>query len=112
MLITPIMALWSAQCALGQASPCCLWVGSAALAAEPTRFCSESGKPPVTSQGADRGSAVQRHGGPVGPEGCGSTRPGWFGNCAELERLAALHSSGGLDDEEEFRAAKARIIGS
>jgi Short C-terminal domain len=28
---------------------------------------------------------------------------------AELERLAALHSSGALDDEE-FRAAKARII--
>jgi len=31
------------------------------------------------------------------------------GVAAELERLAALHSSGALDDEE-FRAAKARII--
>jgi hypothetical protein len=31
------------------------------------------------------------------------------GIAAELERLAALHSSGMLDDEE-FRAAKARII--
>ena len=31
------------------------------------------------------------------------------GVAAELERLAALHSSGMLDDEE-FRAAKARII--
>ena len=31
------------------------------------------------------------------------------GVTAELERLAALHSSGALDDEE-FRAAKARII--
>ena len=33
------------------------------------------------------------------------------GVAAELERLAALHASGGLDDEE-FRAAKARIIRS
>ncbi len=32
------------------------------------------------------------------------------GLTAELERLAALHTSGALDDEE-FRAAKARIIG-
>jgi hypothetical protein len=32
------------------------------------------------------------------------------GVAAELERLAALYSSGALDDEE-FRAAKARIIG-
>jgi len=30
---------------------------------------------------------------------------------AELERLAALHQSGALDDDE-FRAAKARIIGT
>jgi len=33
------------------------------------------------------------------------------GVAAELERLATLHSSGVLDDEE-FRAAKARIIGT
>lgn len=33
------------------------------------------------------------------------------GVAVELERLAALHSSGALDDEE-FRAAKARIIGA
>lgn len=32
------------------------------------------------------------------------------GVAAELERLAALHTSGMLDDEE-FRAAKARVIG-
>lgn len=35
--------------------------------------------------------------------------PDGTGVAAELERLAALHSSGALDDEE-FRAAKARII--
>jgi hypothetical protein len=34
---------------------------------------------------------------------------GGAGVAAELERLAALHSSGMLDDEE-FRAAKARIL--
>jgi hypothetical protein len=33
------------------------------------------------------------------------------GVAVELERLAALHVSGALDDEE-FRQAKARIIGS
>lgn len=33
------------------------------------------------------------------------------GIVSKLERLAALHSSGVLDNEE-FRAAKARIIGS
>ena len=33
------------------------------------------------------------------------------GVAVELERLAALHASGALDDEE-FRRAKARIIGS
>ena len=33
------------------------------------------------------------------------------GLAAELERLAALHASGALDDEE-FRAAKARIVGA
>jgi hypothetical protein len=33
------------------------------------------------------------------------------GVASELERLAALHASGALDDEE-FRQAKARIIGS
>ena len=33
------------------------------------------------------------------------------GIVSQLERLAALHSSGALDDEE-FRAAKARIIGN
>jgi hypothetical protein len=33
------------------------------------------------------------------------------GVAVELERLAALHASGALD-EEEFRQAKARIIGS
>jgi len=32
-----------------------------------------------------------------------------MGVAAELERLVALHSSGMLDDEE-FRAAKARIL--
>jgi len=41
---------------------------------------------------------------PAGPDGQEGT-----GVAAELERLAALHSSGVLDDEE-FRAAKARII--
>jgi hypothetical protein len=40
----------------------------------------------------------------VGPDSQEGT-----GVAAELERLAALHSSGALDDEE-FRAAKARII--
>lgn len=33
------------------------------------------------------------------------------GIAAQLERLAALHASGALDDEE-YRAAKARLIGS
>ena len=39
------------------------------------------------------------------------TGPSGDGVAVELERLAALHASGALDDEE-FRQAKARIIGS
>ena len=39
----------------------------------------------------------------------GSAQDATTGVAAELERLVALHSSGMLDDEE-FRAAKARII--
>jgi Short C-terminal domain len=42
-------------------------------------------------------------------EGPGPAQNG-AGIVSQLERLAALHSSGSLDDEE-FRAAKARIIG-
>ena len=40
----------------------------------------------------------------------GGSAQGCSGVAADLERLVALHSSGMLDDEE-FRAAKARIIG-
>jgi hypothetical protein len=50
---------------------------------------------------ADGGEGAPVAAGPDGQEGTGVA--------AELERLAALHSSGALD-EEEFRAAKARII--
>jgi hypothetical protein len=46
--------------------------------------------------------------GPAAEEAPGSTQD-VAGVAFELERLAALHASGALDDEE-FRAAKARIL--
>jgi hypothetical protein len=54
-------------------------------------------------------ASVQPAVGAASGEGSDPTQDGpWI--ASELERLAALHSSGVLDDEE-FRAAKARIIG-
>jgi hypothetical protein len=59
---------------------------------------------------AIRFNALAAAGQPADDAVSGSAQgPAQAGVASELERLAALHSSGALDDEE-FRAAKARII--
>ena len=71
-------------------------------------------RPSVTKAQAEavRFNALAASSQPADGEGSGSAEGSAqdsTGVAAELERLVALHSSGMLDDEE-FRAAKARII--